>query len=45
VYFEAFETPLEAIIREKQIKDMNRDEKLALVRKVNPTMRDLSEEL
>lgn len=41
LYFEYFETIQQAIIREKQIKDMNRMEKLALIKEVNPTFRDL----
>lgn len=32
---------LEAIIREKQIKDMNRIDKLNMIRKFNPTFSDL----
>ena len=41
LYFEYFETIQQAIIREKQIKDMNRIEKLALIRGENPSFRDL----
>jgi len=42
VYFEAFDFIEQAIIREKQIKHMNREDKLKLIRKTNPTMEDLS---
>jgi len=42
VYFEIFDSPLEAIIREKQIKNMNRIDKLKMIRKFNPTFKDLS---
>ena len=45
VYFEIFNTIQDAIIREKQIKDMNRKVKLEMIRNVNPLMRDLYEEL
>ena len=41
IYFELFETIQGAIIREKQIKDMNRVEKLALIKKQNPELKDL----
>ena len=41
VYYESFETIEQAIIREKQIKDMNRLEKLEMIRKFSPTLRDL----
>lgn len=45
VYYEAFGTIEEAIIREKQIKDMNRAEKLEMIKKFNPTLRDLYEDI
>lgn len=41
VYFEYFDSIEQAIIREKQIKDMNREDKLFLIRKNNPTLKDL----
>ncbi|MFH1088389.1 MAG: GIY-YIG nuclease family protein [Patescibacteria group bacterium] len=41
VYYETFDEIMQAIVREKQIKDMNRDDKLKLIRKTNPTMKDL----
>lgn len=41
VYYEAFETVEQAIIREKQIKDMNRSEKLGMIGGFNPMFRDL----
>jgi len=41
VYYEVFDTITEAIIREKQIKDMNRIDKLSLIKKVNPLFKDL----
>src|SRR3989344_477030 len=41
VYYETLDTIELAIIREKQIKDMNRIDKLEMVRKVNPELRDL----
>ena len=42
VYFEATNDIRSAIEREKQIKGWRRTRKLALVRSVNPTWRDLS---
>ena len=42
VYYEVFDEIMQAIIREKQIKNMNREDKLKLIRKTNPTMEDLS---
>ncbi|PIY72510.1 endonuclease [Candidatus Roizmanbacteria bacterium CG_4_10_14_0_8_um_filter_33_9] len=41
VYFEYFDTIEQAIIREKQIKDMNRKDKLLLIQKINPAFKDL----
>lgn len=41
VYYEIFDTIEQAIIREKQIKDMNRNDKLAMIKKFNPTFKDL----
>jgi putative endonuclease len=45
VYYEFCDDPGTAIIREKQIKNMSRGEKLALIRKVNPEFKDLTSEL
>ena len=41
VYNEYFDTIGQAIIREKQIKDLNRIDKLNLIQKFNPTFKDL----
>ena len=41
VYYEILETIEQAIIREKQIKDMNRIEKLEMIKKFNPDFKDL----
>lgn len=41
VYYEVLDAIGQAIIREKQIKDMNRFEKLEMVRKFNPKFEDL----
>lgn len=45
VYYEVFDTIQEAIIREKQIKDMNRAEKIKMITAANPTFRDLYSEI
>lgn len=41
VYYEFFDRIEQAIIREKQIKDMNRKEKLEMIKKFNPDFKDL----
>jgi putative endonuclease len=43
VYFESFSGPIEAIAREKQIKDYARVKKLAMINSVNPEWNDLAE--
>jgi len=45
VYYESFETIEQAIFREKQIKDMNRIDKLLMIKRFNPTFRDLYNEV
>src|SRR5271157_3842147 len=42
VYFEPFSDVRAAISREKQLKNWRREKKLALIRTLNPTFRDLS---
>jgi putative endonuclease len=44
VYFEHTNDAYEAIVREKQLKNMSREKKLALIESVNPTWKDLSED-
>ncbi len=44
VYYEEFDSILDAIKREKQIKDRPRQWKIDLIKSVNPTMKDLAEE-
>jgi putative endonuclease len=41
VYFEVFDLIVDAIDREKQIKGMSRAKKIALIKSINPTGRDL----
>jgi putative endonuclease len=41
VYYETFETIEQAIIREKQIKNMNRAEKIEMITSFNPHFNDL----
>lgn len=41
VYFEKYDTIKVAIIREKQIKDMNRADKINLITRSNPNFIDL----
>ena len=45
VYYEVFDTIEQAIIREKQIKDMNRKEKLEIITTMNPECEDLYNDL
>lgn len=41
VYFEAYDSPKEAIAREKQLKNWRRDWKLNIIKETNPTYKDL----
>lgn len=45
VYYEIFNTVFEAIYREKQIKDLNRKDKLTLIRSKNPEFKDLYQDI
>lgn len=45
VYFEEYQYAQEAIEREKQIKRWNRQKKLNLVKRKNPHLKDLSQEI
>ena len=45
VYYEIFETPYDAIAREKQIKGGSRKKKEELINKINPKWNDLYESL
>ncbi len=42
VYYECYESPNDAITREKQLKGLLRQKKIALVEAENPEWRDLS---
>lgn len=41
VYYEVLDSIESAIIREKQVKDMDRDDKLSMIRNMNPHFEDL----
>ena len=45
VYFEFCGNSHSAIVREKQIKNMGRQEKIDLIKQSNPIMRDLYEDI
>ncbi|MHA7131840.1 GIY-YIG nuclease family protein [Algoriphagus namhaensis] len=45
VYFEEFHSIEEAIAREKQLKAGSRKKKIELIESINPTWRDLSDDL
>lgn len=45
VWFEIHESPVSAILREKQLKAGSRRQKLALIQTMNPAWRDLWEDL
>ncbi len=45
VYFEVLDNIEIAIVREKQIKDMNRNDKLEMIRGFNPDFKDLYDQI
>ena len=45
VYCEVFESAYDAITREKQLKRWSRVKKVALIKKMNPELRDLSQDV
>lgn len=45
VYFEQTENIMSALEREKQLKKWRREKKVSLIEKVNPSWKDLSEDL
>jgi len=45
IYYEILDNSRNAIIREKQVKNMSRQEKLEMIEKVNPYMKDLYSEI
>lgn len=45
VYYEYYDDVRDAIAREKQIKGLLRTKKIALIESMNPTWRDLSDEI
>ena len=45
VYYEIIEGQEQAIIREKQIKNMSRNEKIEMIKKMNPKFTDLYQRL
>jgi len=45
IYFESFQYVQDAILREKQVKKWRRSKKLALVKRLNPDLNPLNEQL
>jgi putative endonuclease len=45
VYYEFFENSFSTIIREKHLKHMSRQQKIDLIKRRNPTFRDLYEDI
>lgn len=41
LYFEVIDGEIEAIVREKQIKDMDRNDKLRMIKEFNPEFKDM----
>lgn len=41
VWFEAFQTPIDAISTEKRVKDFRREKKILLIQNLNPKFQDL----
>jgi len=40
IYYEVCNSMIEAIVREKQIKDMNREDKIKMIQRFNPHFED-----
>lgn len=45
IYYEVYDDPENAIVREKQIKGWLRKKKIALIKTMNPEFKDLAEDL
>jgi putative endonuclease len=45
VYFEKFDSPFEAILREKVLKGWRREKKIHLIETINPKWEDLAQKL
>lgn len=45
VYYEIYDDPSNAIIREKQLKNWRREKKIVLINKMNPEWKDLYDEV
>ncbi len=42
VYFEQFDSLMNAVLREKQIRNLSKEDKILLIKSANPAMADLS---
>jgi putative endonuclease len=42
IFYEVYQDPLTAINREKQLKKWNRDKKLWLIKRMNPTLAEIN---
>lgn len=45
IYYEVYNSPEDAIVREKQLKNWRRDKKLDLIIKINPEFNDLYDDI
>jgi len=45
LYYESFDFIEQAIIREKQIKNLNRADKINLIKTINPDLKDLYQQI